>query len=420
MKAVIIGGGVIGLASAYYLAQDGWDVTLIEANAGVGRGASFGNGGQLSYSYVAPLASPSVLPLLPFYILSVDSPLRFRPALDPHQWRWCARFLRACTRQQSDLTTRRLLALSFYSRQLMRDPIERERIDFDYVRNGKLVVYSSTDSFAHAAAQLDYQRRLGCEQEVLDADACLRLEPALAHLKNRIVGGIYTPSEDAGDCYRFCRGLERLLQHGKRPATFVYGVEVERLLRAGTRILAVETGDGIVEADVFILAAGIASHRLGKTIGLDLPIYPLKGYSITLPVTRGGGCPTVSVTDYERKIVYARLGDTLRVAGIADIVGYDKAIDDRRIALLVAEARASFPVASDFSRTRPWAGLRPATPTGAPILGPSPFDNLLINAGHGALGFTLALGSGRVVADVAAGRAPAIPLDGFVLGETSG
>lgn len=413
MRILVLGAGVVGLCTAYFLARDGHDVTVVEREHGVGLGTSFANGGQLSYSYVAPLAGPGVLPKIPPWLLRRDAPLRFVPALDPDQWRWLLQFVLACTRAQANQTTRRLLALSFYSRALTRELATDQSIAFDYVRNGKLVVHAEQESFDAARRLLDYQRSLGCEQEALDADACVAHEPALAAMRARLVGGILTPSEDAGDCYKFCLGLERVLRRNNHPVQFLMNAAVKRILHFDRRIIGVETEAGVLEADAYVLALGTASPRLVRRLGMYLPVYPLKGYSLTLPIPPGGIAPRVSITDYQKKIVYARLGDELRVAGFADVAGYEAAIDEHRIALLVEEVRRSFPQASDWSRLRPWCGLRPATPKGTPILGRTPYDNLFLNVGQGALGFTLAMGSGKIVADLIADRAPAVPLDGF-------
>lgn len=415
MNVLVLGAGVAGLAAAYYLARDGHAVTVVERRHGVALETSYANGGQLSYSYVAPLAGPGVLPKIPPWLMRRDSPLRFEPRLDRRQWRWCLQFVRACNAAQSDLTTRRMLQLSFYSRALMQQAVAEERIDFSYVQNGKLIVHSDAQSFAAARRLLDYQQSLGCEQEALDADACVKLEPALEHLRKRLVGGIYTPSEDAGDCYRFCTGLEQRLCNADMPVEFLFNTEIQRILNWKGRVLGVQTSAGVLEADRYVLALGTQSTQLVRPLGLDLPMYPLKGYSLTLPVGANNVAPRISVTDYKKKIVYARLGEELRVAGMADLAGYAARLDAGRVATLLEQVQASFPEASDFSRIRPWCGLRPATPWGTPLIGPTRYPQLLLNTGHGALGFTLAMGCGKVIADFVADRKPQIALDGFLL-----
>ena len=418
MRVTILGAGVIGLATAYYLVRDGHEVTVVDRSDGVALETSFANGAQLSYSYVAPLAGPGVLPKIPPWLLRRDSPLRFYPKLDAGQWRWLLEFVLACNARQSDLTTRRLLTLSFYSRRLMTSLQEAEAIEFGHAKNGKLVVHSDPAGYTAACRLVDYQRSLGCEQSALSRDECLALEPALAFadskLSQRLVGGIFTPSEEVGDCYRFCVGLEhRLVALGVR---LRLGVTLSRLVASGGRIMHAESSAGDLEADAFVVALGAQTPWLTRPLGLRIPVYPLKGYSLTLPVT--GTAPRVSVTDFKRKVVYAPLenseGRRLRVAGMADIAGFSMRPDPVRVAQLIAEARAAFPQATDYAAPlptlQPWTGLRPATPKGSPLLGRTPIAGLFVNCGQGALGWTLALGSGRVVADAIAGNTSEISL----------
>jgi len=415
MKVLILGAGVAGVACAYYFWRDGHQVTVIDRNRDVALETSFANGGQLSYSYVAPLASPSVIPKIPPWLLRRDSPLRFRPELDPAQWRWIVEFLAACNNRTADETTQRLLRLAFYSRDLMHDLVAAEKLDFDYVQNGKLVVHTEQESFDSARRLMDYQRKLGAEQEALDAAQAVALEPALEDMAPRIKGAIYTPSEDAGDCYKFCNELKRLMGEGANPVSYRFGVEIERALPSRGRLIGIETSHGVFEADAYVLALGTSAPYLLRGMGIHLPVYPLKGYSLSLPITDERAAPRISVTDYKRKVVYARLGDELRVAGMADLSGRRAVIDVERVGQLVDEVKMAFPRASDFSTLGPWCGMRPATPRGTPVLGATRFSNLWLNAGHGALGFTLALATGRIVADLAAGRPPHLPLDGFTL-----
>lgn len=416
MKVCVLGAGVAGMTSAYFLWRAGHEVTVVERNAGVGLETSYANGGQLSYSYVAPLAGPGVLPKLPPWLMRRDSPLRFSPRLDYHQWRFCIQFVLACTASQSALTTRRLLRLSFYSRRLMHEMVGHETLDFDYVKNGKLVFYSDEASFRGAVATMDYQRSLGCEQEALDRDGCVAIEPALSHIAHEIAGGIYTPSEDAGDCYQFCRSLERVMRSGPNPVKFELDTQVTALLHDGKSITSIETNRHPVAADKYVVTLGAQSVFLLRPIGIDPSIYPLKGYSLTLPIANGSAAPFVSITDHKRKVVYARLGEELRVAGLADITNYRNDLDPERIQVLVKQARDTFPEGADFSHIKTWCGLRPATPEGTPVLGRTRYNNLLLNIGHGALGFTLACGCGKIMADMASGREPEISLEGFTLG----
>ncbi|WP_031365139.1 D-amino acid dehydrogenase [Caballeronia sordidicola] len=416
MHVLVLGAGVTGLATAWYLREDGHTVTVVERNEDVALESSFANGGQLSYSYVAPLAGPGVLSKLPSWLLRGDSPIRFRPRLDPDQWRWLAQFVCACTQRKSELSTRRLLALSFLSRDLMRQLQASEPdLRFSHSNAGKLVVHRKRASFDAALRLLDYQRSLGCEQQALDTSECVQKEPALAHLAGQLQGGIFTSSEDSGDCYQFCVELTRLLR--ARGVEFRLGTNVTALRHAlgGPSRVEALAGDKAIDADQIVLAAGAASAALLKPLGVRVPLYPLKGYSLTTQVDPHGNAPHISITDFERKIVYARLGDRLRIAGMADVTGRRADVDPSRVATLRAESAAAFPDAGNFDEATVWCGLRPATPHSTPIIDSTRYENLWLNLGQGALGFTLALASGRSIADLIAKRPPAVPLDGFTL-----
>lgn len=415
MRVCVLGAGVIGLTTAYFLAKAGHRVTIVDRNGLPAQEASYANGGQLSYSYVAPLAAPSVLPALPKYLLRRDSPLRFHFRADLDQWRWSLNFLRACSAGASRRHTAELTSLAYLSRDVLQELLAGEEIDFDYSREGKLVIHRDARSFAGARSLVDYQRELGAEQQVLDAEACIALEPALAGMRGRFVGGIYTPSEDAGDCQKFCTGLDNLLRD-KYGVERLYHHRIGALKPEGTRIRAVLTDRGEIDSDLFVMTAGLSSRELMRGIGIRLPICALKGYSLTVPVSAGTVAPRISVTDSQYKIVYARLGETVRIAAMVDIGAAHGAIDHGRLAVLKRQVAESFPRLGNLEDALPWAGQRPATAQGKPIIGSSSFDNLLLNVGHGALGFTLACGSGKLIAELVEGGKASIPIDPFRLG----
>lgn len=398
MKIIIIGAGIVGMSTAWRLSKDGHQITVVDSASGAGQGASFANGAQLSYSYVAPLADPSVWRQLPKLLTDPASPVQFRPGADLFQYRWLLRFLAACTERQATETIERLGALANVSRQVLHESAELRAAQFEWTQTGKLVVYSTAASFSAARRQAEHQFAHGTERLVLNSEECLSLEPALGTIAHRLVGGLFSPGDEAADALLLCRELERLITTAPIPATLLYGTTVTRLRREGRWLKALETDRGTLEADLYILAAGVHARQLGRSAGLDLPIYPIKGYSLSVPVASASAAPTVSVTDAARKVVLARLGKTLRLAGAADLVGIDLKIDPRRADRLLADARADFPAAGHWDRASLWAGLRPATPTGQPIIGACGIDNLRLNIGHGALGFTLALGSADVLA----------------------
>jgi D-amino-acid dehydrogenase len=412
MRVCVLGAGVVGLTTAWSLAREGHDVTIVEARSGAALEASFANGGQLSYSYVAPLADPAVLPRLPAWLLQRDSALRFVPRLDARQWRWCIAFLRACRGERARQTALELLALGALSKAALHEIVERESIAFDYVRNGKLVVYRDPHEFERAQRKMALLAAAGSDQRALDASECVALEPALAHAQPLLAGGIHTPSEEAGDCHRFGVALADALQQRYR-VTFHYDTRVESLVRHGARIVAARSSKGDIEADAFVVALGLGSVPLLDALGVRLPVYPLTGYSLTLAGVDGRHTPRVSVTDLHRKVVYAPLAERLRIAGMVEIAGLKDAQRAGRVALLARHAREIFPAAGDYASARTWCGHRPATPDSKPLIGRTPYRNLWLNTGHGALGFTLACGSARVIADVIAGRAPSVDVSAY-------
>lgn len=416
MRVLILGAGVTGLANAYLLAREGHDVTVLDAEPEVGRGTSYANGGQLSYSFVAPFAGPGVIGKVPGWLLDPDGPLRFRPRMDPGQWKWLLSFLRACNTATSEQTTRRLLRLAYLSRELTHEMAAREAIDFDFAPTGKLVVLPDTAAVAGARRQVALQAEWGSEQEVLGRDACVALEPALAGIAHRIEGGVHTVSEDAGDCRLFCEGIVARLAASNHAVSFLLGTRITQIIRAEGRVRGVQTSEGVIEADAVVVALGTGARALLRPLGIDLPIYPLKGYSLTLPITHEASAPRISVTDSAAKVVYARLGDRLRVAGMADVVGYSRDFDEKRLSTLIRQAREAFPDAADWTELNPWTGLRPATPKGLPLLGKTPgTEGLFLNLGQGGLGFTLAMGCAAMVTAAIEGRPGPIPADGLEL-----
>lgn len=410
MRIAVIGAGIIGLSTAWWLARDGHAITVIDQQPAPGQGTSRANGAQLSYSYVAPMASPGVLRHLAKYVLDPASPVRFIPRMDPAQWAWSLRFLGACGAAATAEGTRKLLALSFCSRDALAEMLAADPMAFDHACNGKLVVQSSAAGMADARAQMQLQAALGCEQFALTAAECIALEPGLASIAHRLAGGVHTPSEAVGDCHKLCQELHRVL--AARGVDFRFGVPVARLLTEGARLRALQTEAGPIEADLYVLAAGYGSRALAPA-GVPAPLQPIRGYSITAAVANSNAAPVRSITDLHVKTVYAPLGGTIRAAGFAEMGATDTTADPGKIGLLRDNLAATFPGACDLAELAPWSGLRPATPNDIPRIGRTRLDNLLVNLGHGALGFTLAAGSGRLLADLVAGRSPRVRAEDY-------
>ncbi len=396
MQVIVIGAGVVGLTSAWYLANQGVQVTLLDRHLDVAQETSFANGGQLSYSYVAPLADPAVISKLPQWLLRADSPLRFRPRLDLAQWRWCTEFLANCNSAAVRRTIGDMLRLSFLSRDSLDELLNQHALQFDLLRSGKLVVYRDAKALEGARPMVDWQRSLGADQQMLDGAACVALEPTLKGIGADLAGGIFTPGEATADCAGFCVGLRGLLE--KMPnVTLALGTQVRELVHEGNRVVAVRTDKGDINADAVVIAAGMFSVPLLRPLGVTLPLYGLRGYSLSVPLAEGSQAPQLSVTDASRKVVYAPLGQRLRIAAMVDM-GVDRAeVDPARIALLKQQVAETFPEL-DLDQAQAWAGLRPSTPHSKPIIDRAGrFNNLWLNVGQGALGFTLALGSAKLL-----------------------
>lgn len=411
MQVIVLGSGLLGVTTAYELARRGAQVTVLDRQPESGAETSFANGGQLSYSHAEPWASPSVLGKLPKWLFRSDAPLVFRPRADWQMIRWGLLFLRNCTPTRADLNCVNLLRLGLYSKRQF-DRIRSETgIAFDYDSRGILHIYGTQKDFDVAKRHNDFQTKFGCDQRVLSREECLALEPSLAHTDRIIVGGIHAFMDESGDAYLYCKALAKYTSE-RYGAKFIYGTTIHGLRTDDKQIVAVNTDQGDVTGDAYIMAMGSYSAIHLRKIGIDVPIYPMKGYSITLEAN--DYCPHVSLTDGTYKIVYSRLGRRLRVAGTAEFAGYDSSINEKRITPIVNAARSLLPKANWDQPISKWACLRPSTPHGSPILGRARYSNLFLNTGHGTLGWTQAAGSATIVADLMEGKIPAILLHGYM------
>jgi D-amino-acid dehydrogenase len=396
MRIIVIGGGVVGVTSAYWLRLAGHEVALIEQDHEAGRGVSAGNGGQLSYAYVEPLAGPDLWTKFPAILLGLDSAVRMRPDLSLDSIRWGLSFLRHCVGQRQADSLKALLVLAAESHRALAELLNDAPIDFDYAAAGKLILYRDAKSLEHAGKLAEIKRQYGFRLEILDRARCLALDPALGGYGNPFAGGVYAPEDAAGDCALFTRGLYAHLRAAMGVETHS-STRALHLIARGGGVAGVELDRGEHAADAVVLANGIDAPRLAATIGLKLPIEPVKGYSVTAPARPDA--PIVSLTDRAEKIVFAHLGGRLRAAAFADLDGWSPAINPKRTHQLLALARHLFPMGADWSHAEPvWAGQRPMTPSGLPLIGASGMPGLYLNAGHGGLGWTLACGAGKRLA----------------------
>lgn len=411
MRVLVIGGGVVGITTAHALLERGHEVCLVERNDDVGLETSFANGGQLSYRYVSPLADAGVPLQALSWMLRRDAPLRFTPRLNLAQWRWCLAFLAACRTRVNQRNAAHLLRLSLHSQAVLEEWRKEAGLgDFAWRPNGKLVIHRHRGTFDRAAASLaadDAQRSLSPRQ-------CVEVEPALAGIEHELAGGIFSRGDEVADCHLFCqRLLERLRQ--RSGFSLRLNARVEEIRTRGGRVDELMIDGRPEKADHYVLAAGAASPSLALPLGIRLPIYPLKGYSLTAELSPRAIAPETNVTDYDNKTVFARLDTRMRIAAMVDIGGADTRIPRRRIETIRRVAERNFPGAADYAGAIEWAGCRPATPQGTPLLGASGYANLWLNVGHGSLGFTLACGSADIIGDLIGGEVPAISLDGLTL-----
>lgn len=408
-RIVIIGGGVIGLTTAYVLIKNGHQVQLLERYSQPGKVTSFANGGQLSYRYVAPLADRGVPLQGVKWMGKSDSPLNMRLKMSLGQWRWLLQFLQACNSQTNKLNSAHILRLSLLSRQVMHEWLEQDDLaDFHWRCCGKLIVHRNEYDLNKAVKGIDSQY-----QQVLNADACIDLEPSLKYIRTSLHGGVYSPGDETADCRKFCLALLEKLNASEN-FTLTGNCEVLRLNKKNARIHSVETSQGTIIGDDYVVAAGNGSGPLLAGMGVRVPLCALKGYSLTLPYPEQPGiAPDISVTDYGKKVVYARLGDQLRIAAMVDI-GYDgNELRPERILALKKIVAGSFPELQGLDDAEAWAGMRPSTPAGLPLLGRAGYQNLWMNLGQGSLGFTLAAGSAVVMGALLCGEDPVIALKGL-------
>ncbi|EDE6508701.1 FAD-dependent oxidoreductase [Salmonella enterica subsp. enterica serovar Enteritidis] len=414
-RIVIIGGGVIGLATAWALIKSGHQVYLLERNSQPGMATSFANGGQLSYRYVAPLADSGV-PLQGLkWMGKADSPLNMRLRMSFSQWHWLLQFLLACNSQTNKINGDHILRLSLLSRQVMQSWLEEDNLaDFHWRRSGKLVIHRREYDLNKAAKSINPQY-----QQALNTGQCLELEPALKHIRSTLQGGIYSPGDETADCQKFCLALLEKL-HASDDFDLLTDCDVLHLRKKSDRIIAIDTSQGTISGDEYVVAAGNGSLPLLADIGVRVPLCALKGYSLTLPYPEQAGvAPDISVTDYAHKIVYAHLGDHLRIAAMVDI-GYDgDALRVGRIQALKKIVARSFPELQGIEEAEAWAGMRPSTPAGPPMIGRAGYHNLWMNLGQGSLGFTLAAGSAVVLNSLLSGTTPTISLEGLTWKKTA-
>jgi D-amino-acid dehydrogenase len=402
MQVVVLGSGVIGVTTAWYLARAGHEVTVIDRQPEAAMETSFANAGEISPGYSSPWAAPGIPQKALKWMFMEHAPLIIQPKPDLEKIRWMLQMLGNCTAPAYAVNKARMVRLAEYSRDCLTGLRTETGIDFDERQQGTLQLFRTQKQVDAAGKDIEVLRAGGVPFEVLDPAGCVAAEPGLAAARHKIAGGLRLPRDETGDCFKFTQGLAA--RAAALGVTFRHGVTIHRLNVEGGRIASVATSEGLFFADAFVVALGSYSPRLVAPLGMRLPVYPVKGYSITLPVVDAARAPVSTVMDETHKIAITRLGDRIRVGGMAEIAGFDLTLKDKRRRTLEHSVEDLFGGAGDRSRATFWTGLRPMTPDGTPVVGRTPVANLLLNTGHGTLGWTMAAGSGRVLADIVSGR----------------
>ncbi|MBP7003579.1 D-amino acid dehydrogenase [Amaricoccus sp.] len=412
MKIVILGSGVIGTTSAWYLSAAGHEVTVLDRQPGPALETSFANAGEVSPGYASPWAGPGIPVKAIKWMMMRHAPLLIHPHRDPAFWRFGLAMLRNCTAARYAVNKSRMVPIAEYSRDMLKALRAETGITYDERMQGTLQLFRTDKLMAGAAKDVKVLNGLGVPNALLDPAGCIAVEPALARVREKFVGGLQLPNDETGDCFKFTGALRDLAS--ARGVDFRYGVTIERLVAEGDRLTGVQTSAGLVSGDAYVLALGSYSPLMLREHGIDLPVYPVKGYSLTVPITDPAGAPESTVMDEKHKVAITRLGDRIRVGGMAELDGYSTELHARRRNTLEHVVCDLYPAGGDAKAGSFWAGHRPMTPDGPPVIGRARYRNLWLNTGHGTLGWTMACGSGAVLADLVSGRAPAIdarPLD---------
>jgi D-amino-acid dehydrogenase len=413
MHAVILGAGLAGVANAYYLAKDGFEVTVVDRQPEAARETSFANAGMIAPGHSFTWNSPSAPLTLVKSLFGAKTALRLKLSTDPRFYAWSLRFLRNCTPGRAREKTLVKLALNLYSQRLTKEVAAETGVAYDALANGILYLYRTPAALEAGVAHMQMMREQGLRIDVLDAEATARIEPALAPAKHRVAGAIHCPDDESGDACKFTQGLA---EHCRRMGVeFRYNTAVREIAVDGDRVSGVVTDRGMVKGDAYVLSLGSYSPLVAGRLGVKLPVYPVKGYSLTLPIDGHNGPPSVPTVDEENLVAITRLGDRMRMTAIAEFSGYANDHKPSDFDGIIAAAKDLYPEACDFAKPEYWSCLRPMTPDGPPILGRGRQKNMFFNTGHGHMGWTMACGTGRLTADIMQGKKPAIDVTGMLV-----
>ena len=413
MRIVVLGSGVIGTTTAWYLAADGHEVTVVDRQPGPGLETSFANAGEVSPGYSAPWAAPGIPLKALKWLFMRHRPLVIWPKPDPQMILWGLRMLRNCTAARYERNKGRMVPLAEYSRDRLRELRADRGISYDERSQGTLQLFRTQKMLDGTAKDIAILEKFGVPYELLDVAGCVAVEPALGLVREKIAGGLRLPGDETGDCFKFTQALAAVCR--QQGVEFRNGIRIDGLTTEAGRIAGVVTDRGTVTGDAYVMALGSYSPLLLRNISIDLPVYPVKGYSLTIPITDPAGAPESPVMDETHKVAMTRLGDRIRVGGMAELDGYSSKLRPSRRATLEHVVTDLYPRGGDVAKASFWCGLRPMTPDGPPVISREGYDNLYLNTGHGTLGWTMACGSGRVLADLISGRTPEIAVQDLSL-----
>ncbi|MBY0345285.1 MAG: D-amino acid dehydrogenase [Neisseriaceae bacterium] len=413
MKVLILGAGVIGVSTAWYLSQQGFEVTVIDRQAGVAEETSFSNAGQVSAGYATPWAAPGIPLKAIKWLFERHAPLSVKPDMSVFQMSWIAQMLANCTPRAYHVNKERMMRLAEYSRDTLRVLRQETGLTYEDRQAGTLQLFRSAEQVDKAANDVAVLEECGVAHQLLDAAGCVAVEPALLGAFDKVAGGLHLPNDETGDCYLYTKRLAALCE--AKGVRFQFNQTVDNIVVENGQIRAVHCRNVVFEADAFVMAMGSFSREWALTLGLSLPVYPVKGYSLTVPLISEADAPVSTILDETYKVAVTRFDQRIRVGGMAELHGYDRELNLRRRDTLELVLHDLFPKGGDVAQATFWSGLRPMTPDSTPILGATVLKNLWLNTGHGTLGWTMAAGSGKVVADLVAGNTPDISMEGLSL-----
>lgn len=411
MKVLVLGSGITGVTSAWYLAEQGHEVVVIDRQPDAAEETSFGNAGQLSFGMSSPWAAPGIPLKAIKWMFQSHAPFKVRPSLNPAQWQFMLSMLANCNEKSYNINKSRMVRVSEYSRHCINTLQDQLALPFEQRKQGLLQVFRTQKQIDDAAKDIKVLNAFDVPHAMLNVEECIAQEPALARVKDKLVGGLHFPEDQTGDCNIFTKSLRKKCQ--EKGVVFKFNTDIKALLNDGDTITGVDTSNGIETADQVLVCMGSYSPFLLNPLGMRLPVYPIKGYSLTIDVKDDADAPQSTVMDETYKVAITRFDKRIRAAGTAELADFNDDMPKARLATIADSVTSLFPEGGNIETAEYWTGFRPATPDGTPIIGATPYKNLWLNTGHGTLGWTMGAGSGKLIADLISGNEPEIDNSGL-------